>query len=72
MTSKMQMLYADIIASLGQLPLEKRIYVFGDDENVDMDWVIAVANYITLESIKTAKMLHRQLKRAILEWEGKI
>ena len=52
MTSKMQMLYADIIASLGQLPLEKRIYVFGDDENVDMDWVIAVANYITLEFIK--------------------
>ena len=52
LTRKMQLLYEDIIASLGQLPIEKRIYIFGDDSNVDMSWVIAVANYITLEFIK--------------------
>ena len=52
MTEKMQMLYGDIIASLGTLPPEKKIYIFGDDDNVDMEWVIAVANYITLEFIK--------------------
>lgn len=52
MTDKMKMLYMDIIASLGTLPLEKKIYIFGDDDNVDMEWVIAVANYITLEFIK--------------------
>ena len=52
MTEKMQMLYMDIIASLGTLPPEKKIYIFGDDDNVDMEWVVAVANYITLEFIK--------------------
>ena len=52
MTAKMQMLYMDIIASLGTLPPEKKIYIFGDDDNVDMEWVVAVANYITLEFIK--------------------
>lgn len=52
MTKKMQMLYMDIIASLGTLPPEKKIYIFGDDDNVDMEWVVAVANYVTLEFIK--------------------
>lgn len=52
MTEKMQMLYMDIIASLGTLPPEKKVYIFGDDDNVDMEWGVAVANYITLEFIK--------------------
>ena len=52
MTTKMQMLYKDIIVSLGTLPPGKKIYIFGDDDNDDMEWVIAVANYITLEFIK--------------------
>ena len=52
MTEKMQMLYLEIIASLGRLPPDKKVYIFGDDDNVDMEWVIAVANYITLEFIK--------------------
>lgn len=52
MTEKMKMLYMDIIASLGTLPPEKKIYIFGDDDNVDMEWVVSVANYITLEFIK--------------------
>ena len=52
MTEKMQMLYMGMIASLGTLPPEKKIYIFGDDDNVDMEWVVAVANYITLEFIK--------------------
>ena len=55
MTEKMQMLYTDIIASLGTLPPEKKIYIFGDDDNVDMVWVAAVANYITLEFIKYSR-----------------
>ncbi len=52
MTDKMKILYTDIIASLRQLPEKKKIYIFGDDDNVDIEWVIAVANYITLEFIK--------------------
>ncbi len=52
MTETMQTLYMDVIASLGKLPPEKKIYIFGDDNNEDIDWVIAVANYITLEFIK--------------------
>ena len=52
MTEKMQVLYMDIIASLGSLPQEKKIYIFGDDDNEDMEWVAAVANYITMEFIK--------------------
>ena len=52
MTEKMQSLYMDIIASLGQLPLERKVYLFGADEGFDMDWIIGVANYITLEFIK--------------------
>lgn len=52
MTDRMQALYMDIIASLGQLPTEKKVFLFGNEENEDMDWVIAVANYITLEYIK--------------------
>ena len=52
MTEKMQQLYLDIIASLGKLPTEIKEYIFGSDEDEDMDWIIAVANYITLEFIK--------------------
>lgn len=52
MTEKMQKLYMDIIASLGQLQPDQKIYIFGTDEELDMDYVIAVANYITLEFIK--------------------
>ncbi len=46
MTEKMQMLYTDIIASLGTLPPEKKIYIFGADDNVNTERVIAVTNYI--------------------------
>ena len=52
MTENMKRLYNDIIASLGQLPSEKKVFVFGIDENEDMDWVLAIANYIALEYIK--------------------
>ncbi len=51
MTEKMQMLYTDIVGSIGQLPPGKKVYIFGDDNNADIEWVIAVANYITLEFI---------------------
>ena len=52
MTDKMDLLFRDIMASLGQLPLEQRGYIFGYDDEVDMDWVINVANFIALECIK--------------------
>jgi len=52
LTDKMQMLYMDIFASLGQLPMEQRGYIFGFDGEEDYDWVHAVACYITLEFIK--------------------
>lgn len=52
LTEKMDMLLRDIIAALGQLPLEQRGYIFGFEDEEDMEWVIGVANYIALEFIK--------------------
>ena len=52
MTPKMQELYMDIMASLGQLPEEIKSYIFGIDEEEDMDWVLLVTNYIIMEYIK--------------------
>ncbi len=52
LTEKMDMLLKDIIAALGQLPEEQRSYIFGVDDEEDMDWVLAVANIIALEFIK--------------------
>ena len=52
MTDKMLWLYGDIIASLGQLPLDIRGYIFGFDGEEDMMWINGVAQYITLEFIK--------------------
>lgn len=51
LTEKMQSVYTDIIASLGQLPMGRKEYLFGADEE-DLELVIAVANCITLEFIK--------------------
>ena len=52
-TPKMQMLYMDIVAGLGQsIDPEVRDYIFGAGPELDFDWVIMVANYITLELIK--------------------
>ena len=52
-TPKMQMLYMDIIASLGQsIDPVVRDYIFGVGPELDLDWVMMVANYITLELIK--------------------
>lgn len=52
MTDNMNYLYCDVLASLGQMPIEKRAYIFGIDEEEDMDWVIGVLNYIIVEYIK--------------------
>lgn len=51
-TPKMLDLYLDVVASLGQLPDDKRIYLFGVPYEEDMEWVLNVANYIVLEFIK--------------------
>ena len=42
----------DIIASLGQLPEEKKIYFFDDCGEPDMFWVNIIARCITVEFIK--------------------
>ncbi len=52
LTEKMQMLYLDIVASLGQLPEEQKGYIFGYEGEEDYDWIHAVASYIALEFIK--------------------
>ena len=39
MTENMQRLYLDVIASLGQMPVGKRIYLFGDEDDPDIEWV---------------------------------
>ncbi len=53
-TDKMEYLYTDIIASLRQLPLEQREYIFGYEDEEDMEWVMRMASYITVEYIKYA------------------
>ena len=52
LTGKMKMLYMDVIASLGQLPLEQRGYIFGFDGEEDYKWRTGVAEYIIFEYIK--------------------
>ena len=52
MTDKMQMLFMDIVASLGQLPEEQKGYIFGYEEEEDYNWIHAVACSIALEFIK--------------------
>ena len=52
MTDNMERLYMDVISSLGQLPVEIKLVLFGDDLNEDMWFVSLIANYIVLEFIK--------------------
>ncbi len=52
MTDKMQMLYMDMVASIGQLPEGQKGYIFGFRGEEDYDWVKRVADYIVLEYIK--------------------
>ena len=40
MTEKMQMLFMDIVASLGELPLEQKGYIFGYEGEEDIEWVM--------------------------------
>ena len=54
LTDKMEYLLKDIIASLGQLPVEQRVFLFGPSDAEDMEWVLGTAFYITLEYIKYA------------------
>ena len=53
-SEKMEYLYKDIVASLVNLPMDQRGFLFGYEDELDMDWVIGMANYITLEYIKYA------------------
>lgn len=53
-TDKMEYLFADIIGSLGQLPIEQRGYLFGYEDEEDMEWIMGMACYITMEYIKYA------------------
>lgn len=52
MTEKMQDLYMDIVASLGQLPIERKGYIFGFEGEIDFDWINMVTDHIVLEYIK--------------------
>lgn len=54
LTDKMDYLLRDIVASLGQLPVEQRAYLFGLADEEDMEWVLGTACYIALEYIKYA------------------
>lgn len=51
-TENMTQLMSDIITSLGQLPIEQREYLFGDEGEEDMDFMFMVACYIVMEYIK--------------------
>lgn len=51
-TDKMDYLFKDIIASLGHLPMEQRGFLFGYEGEEDMEWVLGMAGYITMEYIK--------------------
>lgn len=52
LSEKMNYLFMDIIGSLGRLPVEQRGFLFGFEDDVDMDWVHNMACYITMEYIK--------------------
>lgn len=54
LTDKMEYLLKDIIASLGQLPVEQRVFLFGPPGEEDMEWVLGTARYIIMEYIKYA------------------
>jgi len=54
MTENMQRLFQDIIASLGQIPEDQKIFIFGEPGEEDMECVFSVAQHITLEFIKYA------------------
>jgi len=51
-TDKMDYLFKDIVASLGQLPFEQRSFLFDGEDDTDMEWVLSIAGYITMEYIK--------------------
>ncbi len=51
-TDRMDYLFRDIIASLGHLPAEQRGFLFGYEDEVDMEWVLGMAGYIIMEYIK--------------------
>ena len=51
-TDKMDYLFKDIIASLAHLPLEQRSFLFGCKDDEDMEWVLGMAGYISMEYIK--------------------
>lgn len=53
-TDKMEYLFMDIIASLGQLPIEVRDNLFCLNGEDDMECVVGFAGYITMEYIKYA------------------
>ena len=52
LTPKMNQLYYDVVASLGQLPPEQKEFIFGKPGEENMDLVKIVADYITFEYIK--------------------
>ena len=54
LTPNMKRLYYDIVASLGQLPVGKKEFLFGRSDEEDMDLVKIIADYITFEFIKYA------------------
>jgi len=54
LTDKMEYLLKEIIASLGQLPEEQRVFLFGPSDAEDMERVLGTACYIALECIKYA------------------
>ncbi len=54
LTKKMEMLIADIYGLMGNLPPEQRGYIFGYNDEVDMNWVHTVVGHLALEFIKYA------------------
>lgn len=53
-TDKMEYLFMDIVASLGQQPIEVRDNLFCLNGEDDMECVVGFAGYITMEYIKYA------------------
>ena len=54
LTPKMKIIFKDIRDSLLQLPLERKEYIFGPEDELDEDLLKLMAGYITLEYIKYA------------------
>ncbi len=66
LTEKMRYLFLDIVGALGQLPLERRAYLFGYPGEEDTFWINLTARYIIMEYIRLQKNIHLRMWESVV------